>query len=321
MRAGGNVAQIPNLLSPLAQARRPSRLANPVLDYRILASGDSPEMHPLAKFTFCSNRHHANLTLIRQHHSLQAMAPPGKGIHQKLHEKLLRDTLGRTQRLNIVRSVSGFLPNHKASILDIGCGNGLFARDLMATKPHLRIVGVETKPRTDCRINCCVYDGKRLPFQDGQFDYALLINVLHHTDDPALVLSEAARVSAHGVIVKDHYANTRLDFFTLVLMEWIGNAFIDISQPYNFFSETQWGDLFVKLGLRTETIRKRFVSYNALIDLAFGRNLHFIAKIACPAAAGLNRWPLDSAVPHKLPCGVSALGRTALTGQDLYIRP
>jgi hypothetical protein len=68
-------------------------------------------------------------------------------------------------------------------------------------------------------------------------------------------------------------------------MERIGNAFIDISQPYNFFSDRQWDALFQKVGLRTESIRKRFVSYNAILDFLFGRNLHFIAKVACPGVA------------------------------------
>jgi len=90
-------------------------------------------------------------------------------------------------------------------------------------------------------------------------------------------LHETARVATHGIIVMDHYANTRL-------------AFIDIGQPYNLLPEKHWSDLFDQLGLRTETIRKSFVSYNALIDLVFAQNLRFIAKVTCPIAAGLNKW-------------------------------
>jgi ubiquinone/menaquinone biosynthesis C-methylase UbiE len=206
-------------------------------------------------------------------------------VHKRVHKRLLRDTLGRTQRVNLVRVISSSLPDRSAQVLDIGCGNGLFSHDLMAVKPNLNIVGVETKAHPDCHIKNRVYDGENLPFPDKSFDYALLINVLHHTDDPAKVLSEASRVARHGIVIKDHYANSRLDFYTLVAMERIGNAFIDISQPYNFFSERQWDALFQKVGLRTESIRKRFVSYNAILDFLFGRNLHFIAKVACPGVA------------------------------------
>ena len=205
-----------------------------------------------------------------------------KAVPKKIHKKLLRDTLGRVQRENLVRVIGGFLPE-SARILDIGCGNGSFAHDLMKAKPRLNIVGVETRPHPNCLIQQCVYDGENLPFAEGHFDYVLLINVLHHTNDPALVLAEAARVARHGVVIKDHYANTRFDFYTLVAMERIGNAFMNISQPYNFFSEKQWNAVFDRVGLRTESVRKRFVSYNAIIDLIFGRNLHFIAKVARPA--------------------------------------
>jgi len=212
-----------------------------------------------------------------------------KTVHKKVHKRLLRDTLGRTQRANLVRLISGFLPNQKADVLDIGCGNGLFAYDLMAAKPFLKIVGVETKAHPDCLIKQCVYDGQSLPFQDKRFDYVLLINVLHHTNDPAIVLSEAARVARHGIVIKDHYANTRLDFYTLVAMERIGNAFSDINQPYNFFSEEQWDALFDSVGLKIESVRNRFVCYNAMLDFLFGRNLHFVANVACPVVNSLNR--------------------------------
>jgi hypothetical protein len=43
-----------------------------------------------------------------------------------------------------------------------------------------------------------------------------------------------------------------------------------------------------------------------LIDLLFGRNLHFIAKVTCPVAAGLNRWVLDGTVLHEASSHTSA---------------
>jgi len=208
------------------------------------------------------------------------MATIRKDVPRELHRRLLRETLGSTQRLNIVRQISALLPDHRATVLDVGCGNGLFAHDLMRIKPRLSILGAETKPQAMCRIQQCGYDGKTLPFRDKQFDYVLLINVLHHADDPAMVLSEAARVALHGVVIKDHYANSRLDFYTLVAMEKIGNAFVDISQPYNFLSENQWSTLFERVGLRIQDLRKRFVCYNTIVDLVFGRNLHFVARVA-----------------------------------------
>jgi ubiquinone/menaquinone biosynthesis C-methylase UbiE len=200
------------------------------------------------------------------------------------HKKLLRDTLGHTQHENLVRYIAPLLPDNAAEVLDIGCGNGLFSHLLLSAKPNLRIKGVEAVMRPDCRIECYSYDGNRLPVADKSFDYALLINVLHHVEDPARVLAEASRVARKGIIVKDHYANTRFDFCNLVVMEQIGNAFSGISQPYHFLSKNEWNALLEGMGLKTEKLLTRFISYNRLLDLFLGRNLHFIARLT-PAGA------------------------------------
>jgi ubiquinone/menaquinone biosynthesis C-methylase UbiE len=198
----------------------------------------------------------------------------------KLHQRLLRDTLGQVQHDNLVAYVSSLLPPTAAKILDIGCGNGMFARKLMSAKPGLQITGIEVTSQPNCLIDCHQYDGNLVPFDDDAFDYAMLINVLHHADDPLRTLSEANRVAKRGILLKDHYANTSFDFYTLVIMEWIGNTFSNISQPYNFFSEAQWKEMFQKLNLATERLLTRFRSYNAVVDVFCGRNLHFIALLS-----------------------------------------
>src|SRR5437870_1657886 len=114
---------------------------------------------------------------------------------QALHEKWLRKTLGHLQHDNLVSNVSPLLPDEAASILDIGCGNGLFSCKLMSAKPNLRISGVETLPRDGCLIDCETFNGGALPFPDSSFDHVLLINVLHHADNPEQLLAEARRVT------------------------------------------------------------------------------------------------------------------------------
>jgi hypothetical protein len=68
----------------------------------------------------------------------------------------------------------------------------------------------------------------------------------------------------------------------LIIIDFIGNTLTEINQPYRFYSEKQWDGLFARLDLKTEDVLRRFVSYNALVDAIFGRNLHFVAKLACP---------------------------------------
>ena len=92
-----------------------------------------------------------------------------KALVKKLHKRMLRDTLGSTQRANLVRHICTLLPDRNVSILDMGCGNGLFSRDLRAAKPNINIIGVETKVNPACVINQCAYNGSNLPFPDKIF--------------------------------------------------------------------------------------------------------------------------------------------------------
>ncbi len=195
-----------------------------------------------------------------------------------LHTKLLRNTLGVTQRNNIIRYMSPLFDDAPATVLDIGCGNGSFSHHLMEAKPNLKITGVETVQRPDCIIPNQKYDGTTLPFADKSVDYVILINVLHHVDDQPRVLEEAKRVSRHGIIIKDHYAHNAFDFWNLKLMEMVGNLFWNINQPFAFLSPRQWEELFARTGLRQEKLLTRFRSYNWFMDIFMGRNLHFIAK-------------------------------------------
>jgi len=48
-------------------------------------------------------------------------------------------------------------------------------------------------------------------------------DVLHHTQDPAVLLREAVRVSRSFVLLKDHLDENILDDVTLRLMDWVGN--------------------------------------------------------------------------------------------------
>jgi SAM-dependent methyltransferase len=98
-------------------------------------------------------------------------------------------------------------PQAKGRLLDVGCGD----------KPYLHLfapyvteyVGIEheaTFSKTSASKNergpDLVYDGKRLPFEDGSFDTVLNVQVLEHTPHPGALLLEMARVlKADGTLI------------------------------------------------------------------------------------------------------------------------
>ena len=82
----------------------------------------------------------------------------------------------------IIENVKPFLPAGQ-TIIEIGAGNGLVAQALAdATAADFTLLDVVDYNQS--KLPMRVYDGKKIPFPDNSFDYALLIFVLHHNPDP-----------------------------------------------------------------------------------------------------------------------------------------
>jgi SAM-dependent methyltransferase len=87
------------------------------------------------------------------------------------------------------------------AVLDLGCGPGGSRDVFRAAHPDVRWTGLDVPdspspppPDPDIRL----YDGGRIPFDDGSFDVVFCKQVLEHVEDPRLVLAEVARVLAPG---------------------------------------------------------------------------------------------------------------------------
>ena len=185
---------------------------------------------------------------------------------------------GRRTRV-LSRVIADLLPPN-ATVLDVGAGDGSMAAAVRDRRPDLDICGVDVllQPRTLVPVQ--LYDGSTLPFEDGSFDFALLIEVLHHTDEPALQLAETRRVVRRGIVVKDHLLEGAFAMSTLRFMDWIGNARKSIRLPYNYWSRQQWQRVFPSLGLKADIWRDSLGIYPPPVSWAFDRKLHFLALLA-----------------------------------------
>lgn len=196
-------------------------------------------------------------------------------IHRKVHGKAVFD-----RRIEVLtRTLADFIPAN-ARVLDIGCGSGTLARRIMALRPDVTIEGIDVLVRPGTEIPVTEFDGDNIPWEDGHFDIALFVDVLHHTEAPARLLAEAKRVSKSGIVIKDHFREGMLADATLRFMDWVGNAQHGVVLPYNYLSDPEWRGLWSRLGLKVERLTDKVGLYPAPFSWLFDRRLHFVARLA-----------------------------------------
>jgi SAM-dependent methyltransferase len=167
----------------------------------------------------------------------------------------------------------------RASVLDIGCGDGAIGSLIAQLRPDISIQGVEFLVRPDCKIECRAFDGTSLPFADGSFDVCLFVDVLHHTEDPRVLLREATRVSRSCVLLKDHLEENVFDHLTLRLMDWVGNRPHGVVLTYQYQSRKEWKQYFLECGLAETNWTTQVPLYPEPVSFIAGRSLHFVARL------------------------------------------
>jgi len=195
-------------------------------------------------------------------------------LGDRLHRRIIYSRRIR----QLVRHLSALVP-HGASVVDVGSGDGMLAATLLKARPDITIRGFDVLVRGETFVPVEPFDGAHIPLADGAVDIALIVDVLHHTDDPGVVLAEAARVARHGVVVKDHLREGFLAGPTLRFMDWVGNARHGVRLPYNYLSMAEWQALFAANRLVPEGWTEDLALYAAPADWLFGRRLHFTTRL------------------------------------------
>ncbi len=104
-----------------------------------------------------------------------------------------------------LKYISGFLDKLSIfSILDVGCGTGRGVKYFMEHHPEIEIKGVEPvlalidqaikKNNIPEKVIICA-KGENLPFDDNSFDAVCEFGILHHVDNPNIIVSEMMRVA------------------------------------------------------------------------------------------------------------------------------
>lgn len=187
------------------------------------------------------------------------------------------------RRIRVLRDViAPLVPTDRGtrlSLLDVGSGDGTLAAGLAAVRPDLAVSGIDVLVREGTPIPIAPFDGQRIPMDDRSVDCVLLVDVLHHTDDPTVLLREARRVARRAVILKDHLRDRLLAGPTLRFMDWVGNARFGVALPYNYLRRAEWDAAFRAARLSVDAWRQDLPLYPAPASLLFGGSLHFAARL------------------------------------------
>ena len=147
-----------------------------------------------------------------------------------------------------------------------------------ARRPGLDLTGIDVLVREETPIPVLPFDGLTVPFDDSSFDAAMLVDVLHHAEDPERLLAEAGRV-APVVVVKDHLADRVLARPTLRFMDRVGNARHGVDLRYEYWERRRWLEAERRAGLREASITRDVPLYPPPLSWVFGSGLHFVARL------------------------------------------
>ena len=87
-------------------------------------------------------------------------------------------------------------------ILDVGAGDGLVA-DRLTEYLACRTISIDIKGFGRSRSPKIMGDAQHLPFTEGTVDVVLFLCVLHHSEDPVVLLREGRRVARRCLIVQE----------------------------------------------------------------------------------------------------------------------
>lgn len=168
-------------------------------------------------------------------------SPNAKERHSRLERLLigLHRRLSHGRRVERLVAALGPLVPPAAALLDLGCGDLTLADGLRRARGSRRCVGADVWPSRVAPPQGCEYravePGRPLPFADREFDVVLLVDTLHHLEDPAPLLREALRVGRR-VLVKDHFEYGPASRLLLQALDWAGNHAYGVPIPGRYFT-------------------------------------------------------------------------------------
>jgi SAM-dependent methyltransferase len=198
----------------------------------------------------------------------------------------VHDALMYPRRVRALADHAARLIPPNALVLDVGTGDGQVAAALVTRRPDVQVRGLDVLVRATAAIDVAPFDGRVIPMADRSVDVVMLIDVLHHADDPLALLREGARVARSCIVLKDHVCDSRLARSILRFMDVVGNERHGVALPHNYWSSWQWSEAIDALRLARAVWRVGGLGiYPLPVSLVFGGRLHVLARLDVPGLA------------------------------------
>jgi SAM-dependent methyltransferase len=212
-------------------------------------------------------------------------------------------------------------------VLDLGCGEGLFAKILFAEKID---TGIDPNPRElerarelDAYMELIKCRGDAIPKSDASYRTILSNSVVEHIADLTPVLREAHRLLRSGGRLYLTVPSDRFDEYT-----WISEAlglfgltglqrrfrafYCRFWKHYHFYAPERWARIVESCGFDVLELRTYGPIYVCLMD-------DLLVPFSLPAFVTkrvLNRWSLVQGLRRVLLAPVVAIGRAMLEGAE-----
>lgn len=169
------------------------------------------------------------------------------------------------------------LSSSASSILDLGCGDGLFlSLHPAARKAGLEMSGEGAKKAKTRGLDVRTFDfeHEKLPFKQNEFDFVTLLDVLEHTFDPATQLRNASVCGAKTLVTVPNFAflGSRLSALfgrvPSVLNERKGHCF--------YFTRKKVYEIFERAGLTIVAEKNYYPLMNVPVIGLFSRALGWL---------------------------------------------
>lgn len=219
--------------------------------------------------------------------------------------------------LSLIRAKEAYLFQKylplKKPVLDVGCGDGMFAKISFANKSknndHIIDTGLDLK---ESRIEeagklhiykkLVTYDGRKIPFAENSFSTVVSNCVLEHAEDIESVLSEIYRVlKPGGVFVTTVMAQPWEEhLFGSLLMgnsykEWMRKKQLHL----NLFPYTKWNETFKQAGFKIKQSEGYLSPASCrLIDLC-----HYLSLPSLLSYTLVRKWILFPQITSLYPIG------------------